>query len=758
MEKWQKQLQEAKTQLDRVLLAQDPECELELLRIFCMYDLDPVVVEEAALHARTEDDWFEVAITRFPSIDTEQFRRQRAINVSKELFRLEQLGEQAMSGDRDQIILKHIIKEDNLVNHANSHLGELSPSAEVVFKNPLVDWAPTDKFRVAMVMLPAWGIIFPPYNIAKLVGMLREHGYSTKVYDLNIEAYHHILNNINEDYWRGERYFLWTVKENFYKYVFPLIKEMMHSIIDDLVASNPKVVGFSLYNTNIHAASYFIKELRQRLPNVCIVAGGPEVATTGMFKGPLAVLPVNYLFVGEAEESFLSTLENLPLAYPNAEFVGSTDSKLKLESYAFADYTDYDLKNYMHPDGVSIETSRGCVAQCSFCAETYFWKFRSITPDRVVDEMKHQIELHGVKRFWFVDSLVNGNLKNFERLVDLIIENELNISWNSYVRCDGRMTREFLHKVKLSGCTSLSYGVESGSQKVLHDMRKKIEIWEIENNLNDGVAEGIFNHVNWMIGFPTEEPIDFLHSLQLLANTRKSINIISPGFGAGPAAQSHMETNWKEYGIVSDNHIAEFKFLNNWYTHGYKNTILHRFIRIKLFHVWLEILKKDPTTLIINSQRYPNIKDFYRFNIRSKPSIKYVEYDNFVKLDRLSGDSLSDSITNEFFTLFYAMYLYFGEYNFDIAFDPTVDLPTFGDALVNDYRGNMRIDVDAEGNYKVHISHEFKCDEKGFNFSEEYSDLGNFKDWISSQNQTKDTVHEAYRKKSKVIPIQLTQN
>ena len=66
----------------------------------------------------------------------------------------------------------------------------------------------------------------------------------------------------------------------------------------------------------------------------------------------------------------------------------------------------------------------------------------------------------------------------------------------------------------MSGCTCLSYGVESGSQKVLLDMRKKVDIWEIENNLKHGAEVGLFNHINWMIGFPTEEPIDFLHSLQ----------------------------------------------------------------------------------------------------------------------------------------------------------------------------------------------------------------------------------------------------
>jgi hypothetical protein len=669
--------------------------------------------------------------------------------MTDELKKIEEAGVASLSGDRDQIILKHIIEEDNLLNHANSHLGDNAVSADTSFKNSDIPWADTNKFRIAMIMLPAWGIIFPPYNLAKLVGMLREHGYSTKVYDLNIESYHKILNSTTEDYWRGERYFLWTVEENFKQYVFPQIVDILNRVLDELVQSNPRVVGFSLYNTNLHAAVYFINELRKRIPDVCIVAGGPEVMTTGMARGKLATLPVNYYFVGESEESFLETLETLPDTYPIAKFIGSMESKLKLESYAYADYTDYNLSSYMHPDGVSIETSRGCVAQCSFCAETYFWRFRSVTPERVVAEMQHQIKLHGIKRFWFVDSLVNGNLKNFERLVDLMIENELNINWNSYVRCDGRMTKDFLKKVKQSGCTGLSYGVESGSQKVLLDMRKKIKIWEIENNLRDGREENIFNHVNWMIGFPTEEPIDFLHSLQLLANLRKAINVISPGFGAGPAAQSHMNTDWRDYGIVGESFVAETKFLNTWFTDGYKNTMLHRFIRIKMFHVWLEILKDHAGSIILNSQRYNNIKDFYTL-VCSESNIDYVEQDCFVKLDRLSG-SFSNSIVNEYYALFYALYLYFGKCSFTLQFDSVIDRQTYGESITQDYNASIEFNLDENGLYRLKIYHKFANSNSPQDFVQEYMDAGNIKDWISPDNQTGETVHT--RRRKNIIPI-----
>ena len=573
-----------------------------------------------------------------------------------------------------------------------------------------------------------------------------------------------MLNSIlDSDYWRGEQYFLWTVKENFEREILPYLKSTFDNTIDEIVLANPKVIGFSAYNTNVHAIEYVITELKKRLPDACYIAGGPEVATGATLDN----LPFNYLFKGEAEETFLNLLENLPEEYPMRQMMGTTDSKLKLENFPFTDYSDYDLSLYQHPDGVSIETSRGCVAQCSFCAETYFWKFRSNTPERVVEEMEHQIKEYNVKRFWFVDSLVNGNLKVFERIIDLIIERKLNIKWNSYARCDGRMDKEFIKKIYDSGCTCISYGVESGSQKVLNDMRKKVEVWEIENNLRHGREVGMFNHVNWILGFPTEEPIDYLHSMQLVANCRKDISAISPGFGAGPAMASHMATDWKVYDVTGDNFLWEETFLQSWYTTDYKNTILHRFIRIKLFHVWLEVLSKHAGSKIENGQRYSNISDFYTFKKPKKlffnRDVKdYCEYDNHVVLGRFNENM---GVANEYLALAYALYQYFGNYELTVEFDPKKDFDTFGSWLANDYTANFTISVSSNGNYNLVIDHKFKHQSldssksythetqvRDKSFTEVIKESGNFKDWISTESQTKDSVHPQYNKK-KVIPI-----
>lgn len=757
----------------RMAFAQAKDSPLWLLEIFCLSDTDPNVAEAAALNVSSSDEWARKVLERFPKeINAEAFwkKRKRRLMLSerlKEIEALEAEGSKAMAGDRDEIIRKHL--ED--LQHADSHLGELAKEMPplISYKPTEVEWTETDKYRVAMVMAPSWGVLFPPYNVAKLVGVMRAHGYAVKSYDVNIESYHYLVDTQGEDYWRSERYFLWSVEENFNRFLLPDLIDVFNKTIDEIVLAKPKVVGFSLYNTNIHAAMYMAREIRMLLPNVIIVAGGPEVAT-GKSHYMFEVGLINYYFLGEAEEQLMYFLENLPKDPEWNKIIGDTDSKLNLDIYPYPDYTDYDIRNYKQK-GVSIETSRGCVAQCSFCAETYFWKFRSMGPERVVEEMEHQIGLHGVNHFWFVDSLVNGNIKNFRKLVELINEKNLDIHWNSYARCDGRMDKEFLIEVGKSGCTCLSYGVESGSQRVLDDMRKKIEVWEIEANLQHSHEAGIFNHVNWMVGFPTEEPIDQLHSMQLLANVRKWVAAISPGFTAGPAAASHMETDWAVYGLQWIKEPWDNTFLNNWWTKDFKNTGLHRFIRLKLTHIWLEILKtKTKDCVMINSQRYPDIEKMFNVSVSPRMMKDYVPREEHANFNQFFGDSFSASIAREYLPIFFLIYQYFGTGTITIKSDPKMDLPMFGDFLTHDYVATAKFMITAAGKYHLEISHSFEHeslqDEKKIIYRKERAALGDktfvdtfkmsgdIKDWISAEKQTGETIHSQYRNKTKkIIPI-----
>lgn len=747
---------------ERAAMASEKTCPAWMLRAFCTVEIDPTVVRAACLNTSCSDEYLQIAISRFPELGEKSFielrEKRRLVSIQlSDLSVQEEEAKKQVSGDRDQVVVSHLLEEK----------GEAVNLSKGKFIRTYVPWAETSKYKIAMVMTPSWGVLFPPYNLSKLNGMLRKNGYSVKSYDINIESYHYFLDQHGEDYWKSERYFMWTNKENFDKYILPDLQPILYRVADEIAFSGVKVVGFSLYSTNYYATMVMVKYLRELVPDICIVVGGPETITGYYwFEGEAKNL-FNYIFVGEAEETLLHTLETLPEKYPVQQFIGSVDSRLDLDVYAYPDYSDYSLTNYLM-SGASIETSRGCVAKCSFCTETHFWKFRSTTPERVVEEIENQVEKYGVKHFWFVDSLVNGDIKNFIQLLDLLIEKPWKIGWNSYARCDGRMTEEVFKKITDSGCSALSFGVESGSQKVLDDMKKKIKVWEIEQNFKHGKQMGMFNHANWMVGFPTEEPIDALHSLQLIYNCRNWIAAISPGFGASPANQSDMDTAWEKYDIAWNTKQWDNTFVKQWYTKGYKNTQIHRFVRLKLFHIWLEIIKDYSRSTAVNSQRYAVIKDFYKFHVHANPKIEYLEYDSNVDFNQCGTSTLSESVINEYFSFVYALYLYYGKCEFEFTCDPVTDFNTFGSFITSIYTAKVMFSVEDNGDYTISVTHSFVHDSLEENnkqhyarerekldqsFSQVFEKQGNIADWKTDTIQTKESVHNKKNKYKKEIPI-----
>ena len=110
------------------------------------------------------------------------------------------------TADRDQV-LKRIMSRD-VIKHDNSHLGGIdAKSTRVSYWSELYSPMLEERSRptyysdfgkknqaifkdtIEMVILPSWGVIFPPYNIARLTGLLRHYDYFVNVSDININAY-----------------------------------------------------------------------------------------------------------------------------------------------------------------------------------------------------------------------------------------------------------------------------------------------------------------------------------------------------------------------------------------------------------------------------------------------------------------------------------------------------------------------------------------------------------------------------------------
>jgi hypothetical protein len=170
-------------------------------------------------------------------------------------------------------------------------------------------------------------------------------------------------------------------------------------------------------------------------------------------------------------------------------------------------------------------------------------------------------------------------------LADLIIGNRIEITWGGYARVNKWMTPELLRKLKKAGCVYLSYGIESGSQKVLNSMNKGISLKDAALNLRDTTAAGIEAHVNWIVGFPTESWLDFAKSLSFIYRNRKNISYLNPGqTPCGIPNDSGLALNPGKF------RIAAKPFLKEWRTKFYTNTVIQRKSRLKILRKFISLL------------------------------------------------------------------------------------------------------------------------------------------------------------------------
>lgn len=741
---------------ERKDLVKDPTTPSELLETIINLEEDTDVVLSAAIHPNCPIEMLPKA-SELTGVKLSLLLAQNNCNTNFETLN--------PSLNRDEFILSHILSntDSTNLNFVKQKHTQTKP------KDPSI---PT-KAHVVLLMCPSWGVAFAPYNIAKLASLLRWQNYKVTVIDMNIKSYHMIKKQTDFNFWLPGRAHLWY-GEDFKNKILPLLNDYINDVVEEIIKLNPDVVGLSLYATNMCCSSSLLKLLKSLKPNLPVIVGGPEASQESdllAFKEGL----INYVFVGEAEELLTNFMESKQYLIPaEKKVLGGFNSRLELDDWPIPDYSDYVLSEYELGSGCSMETSRGCTAQCSFCGEYQLWKFRSRSPVAVVSELKIQKENYGINHIWFVDSLINGNMKSFKELVDKMIEEDLGISWNVYARCDGRMDKEFAKRVAKAGCQCLSWGVESGSQKVLDDMKKKIEIWEIEANLKDFYEAGVSNHINYLVGFPTEEHIDFLHGITLIWNIGKWTDSISPGMGCGAGPISELAIEWQKYGYDGYESCYDKTFLGTWFTKGYKNTMLHRMIRIKLVSILLEIMNKDFGQIDINGHRFADVAKFYSLKYDKSKAVlnPYVTPSDYIDLNIFKGDTLSSTSANEFIGLGYLLYniLKVG-FELQINFNPAIDYINFGSFNAVDYTGTIIINSDDFGNFSIEVNHALNHEslstrwkenvekEKQISgdksFNERLLFKGNFQDLLTNTVQVKESVHPQYQSKrtSKIIEI-----
>ncbi len=178
-----------------------------------------------------------------------------------------------------------------------------------------------------------------------------------------------------------------------------------------------------------------------------------------------------------------------------------------LDSLPFPAWHLVDLNRYRLPligeKYVILLPVRGCPYACSFCTTgTYYGKkLRRRSVSRMMDEIETIVSRFGISNFFIWADTFTADRDYVMRFCEEIGRRNIDMKWTCNSRVD-TVDQELLKAMSRAGCWMISYGIESGSQKVLDEMKKGITLNQSEMAVKMAKRAGILVAGHFVLGFP----------------------------------------------------------------------------------------------------------------------------------------------------------------------------------------------------------------------------------------------------------------
>lgn len=306
------------------------------------------------------------------------------------------------------------------------------------------------------------------------------------------------------------------------------INKTSHKIEETFREKKPDVIGFSIVHANRWGGIDIARIAKRILPEVKIVFGG--IGTTFLWEHLLThSREIDFAVLGEGEYTFLNLIQCI-------EKENYEDIK-KIKGIAFRDEQKIiktadaeliqDLDRLPMPSEYfefqHLVSSRGCPANCTFCGSPRFWgrKVRFHSTEYFVKQME-QLYQKGINFFYVSDDTFTIRKDWVIQICKKIIEKKLKITWVAISRVN-YVDEEILYWMRKAGCIQISYGVESGSEKIREVLNKKIKTDEIRRTFALTAKYGILARAYFIYGSPGEswktiqETIDLIHEIKPLS-------------------------------------------------------------------------------------------------------------------------------------------------------------------------------------------------------------------------------------------------
>ncbi|RPI60288.1 MAG: radical SAM protein [Ignavibacteriales bacterium] len=325
-------------------------------------------------------------------------------------------------------------------------------------------------------------------------------------------------------------------RKGFSNEVFDTTFSTMQKMRDYLLEFKPDVIAIYVNLMTKLNVLEIIKFTKANLHHTKIVLGGPEIRYNA---NDFLNFGADYLVIGEGEETSLELMialnekryddiKNIPgLGFKNQnnEIVFTTErEKLKeVDSLPFPGRDKINLQLYLNAwkerhgeNAISISTMRGCPYTCKWCSRAvYGLSYRRRSPENVCDELELIQKEYNPDTLWFVDDVFTISHKWLNEFNETLKQRNLKIKFECITRAD-RMNEEVIKLLKDAGCFRVWIGAESGSQKVIDLMDRRVDVDQVRQMIkltqNNGIQAGTFI----MLGYPGETEDDIEETIRHL--------------------------------------------------------------------------------------------------------------------------------------------------------------------------------------------------------------------------------------------------
>lgn len=309
-----------------------------------------------------------------------------------------------------------------------------------------------------------------------------------------------------------KRYYKGKLELQFFDGFFDSDKEIIEGSVDS------DYVGFSCTSPQMHPALDLATKIKEQNPRVTTVFGGHHPSSLPNETLDLEDV-VDIVVVGEGENGMLEIIKQgriegiwRSLVISDLDSIPFPDRKLIRQDRTLALTEKNDGERI-----ASVLSGRGCLYNCAFCTgdhDVFGGILRKRSVRHVLDEVEQLVKEWQIDFLKFADAEINTSTPWLRQFCKDKIWRELDVPFGCNIHA-ANMDEITMGLMKKANCREIWVGVESGSQRVLTEIRKGVTIKQIENVFKWAKECGIRTRAYFMVGFPSETREDFEMTLKL---------------------------------------------------------------------------------------------------------------------------------------------------------------------------------------------------------------------------------------------------